>query len=43
MKKLKITFEIDMTCRDSIRDVLVILRKYTQILEKEWKKMEVGS
>lgn len=39
--KIKLTHEIDMTDRDSVRDTIDLFKKYVKLLNKKWQKMEV--
>ena len=41
MKKLKITFSVDIDDRDNIRDTIIKLDKVIKKLKERWKKMEI--
>lgn len=42
MNKLNIKFPVDLDDRDSIRDVLIQLKRYVFLLESRWKRMDVA-
>ena len=39
--KQKITFKINLSDRDNIRDTIILLKKYIKQLKLLWNKMEV--
>ena len=41
MNKLNIKFPVDLDDRDSIRDVLIQLKRYVFLLESRWKRMDI--